>query len=54
MKTVCSWCNAIIREGTLPISHGCCPTCIVALLADVPPLPIPAVEQLIEEVQRSR
>jgi hypothetical protein len=27
MKTVCAWCDAIIREGSLPVSHGICISC---------------------------
>jgi hypothetical protein len=27
MKTVCAWCDAIIRDGSLPVSHGICVSC---------------------------
>ena len=26
-KIVCAWCNRIMREGVLPISHGICQPC---------------------------
>ncbi len=27
MKTVCAWCGANIRDGSLPVSHGICVSC---------------------------
>lgn len=27
LKTVCAWCEAVIREGEEPVSHGICKTC---------------------------
>jgi hypothetical protein len=27
MKTLCAWCDALIREGSLPVSHGICVRC---------------------------
>lgn len=26
-RVICSWCNATIRDGGLPTSHGICPRC---------------------------
>ena len=26
---ICSWCGKLLRKGTLPISHGICPSCVV-------------------------
>lgn len=26
-KVICSWCDVVIREGVLPVSHGICPGC---------------------------
>ena len=34
MKTVCAWCGVVIADGPEPISHGCCPRCYNAQLAD--------------------
>ena len=27
MKTVCAWCDSLIREGSPPVSHGICAPC---------------------------
>jgi hypothetical protein len=27
IKVVCSWCQLVMRDGALPISHGICPAC---------------------------
>lgn len=27
MKTLCAWCGLVIREGSLPVSHGICLSC---------------------------
>lgn len=27
MKTVCAWCDSLIREGSPPVSHGICALC---------------------------
>ena len=27
MQVNCSWCQAILREGALPASHGICEAC---------------------------
>jgi hypothetical protein len=27
MKTVCAWCGSLIRDGSLPVSHGICTAC---------------------------
>lgn len=26
-KLICAWCNAVLREGTEPASHGICDKC---------------------------
>lgn len=26
-KVICAWCDVVIREGVLPVSHGICPGC---------------------------
>lgn len=53
-QLICSWCQppSVMREGALPASHGICPTCSQALLAEV--VPVSAVERAIEETQRHR
>ena len=28
LRTVCAWCAKLIHDGALPVSHGCCPTCV--------------------------
>lgn len=32
MKLICAWCQALIRDGTLPASHGICEGCKKILL----------------------
>ena len=32
---VCAWCLLVMREGTLPASHGLCPTCAARLHAEL-------------------
>lgn len=27
MKTLCAWCGLVIRDGSLPVSHGICVSC---------------------------
>ena len=27
MKSICSWCGVLIRDGREPISHGMCDAC---------------------------
>lgn len=27
MKTVCAWCNVVMKDGAEPVSHGICATC---------------------------
>ncbi len=27
IKILCAWCGAVIRDGSLPVSHGICPSC---------------------------
>lgn len=29
----CGWCGRLIRDGGLPVSHGCCESCARGLLA---------------------
>src|SRR4029077_10515562 len=48
-KLVCAWCTAVLREGGLPASHGCCPACSAQMLGDTP---VSEVERTIEEHQR--
>lgn len=31
LMVVCAWCTATMSPGTLPASHGICPTCIQAV-----------------------
>lgn len=42
-----------IGNPALPTSHGACPECIIALLADTV-VPISDVEREIEEAERAR
>lgn len=28
VRVVCSWCSVVIREGSEPVSHGLCPSCL--------------------------
>lgn len=28
LHTVCAWCQTVIREGSLPTSHGICSHCL--------------------------
>ena len=35
MKTVCAWCNYVIKEGNGEISHGCCGICKLKLDAEL-------------------
>lgn len=53
MKLLCAWCGVLMRDGTEPVSHGCCPKCIHLMLGD-PALSIPEAERRLEEAQRSR
>ena len=32
-RLICSWCQRLLREGTLPPSHGICPTCKEQVMA---------------------
>ncbi len=27
MQRVCAWCHTVMAPGTLPATHGICPTC---------------------------
>ncbi len=34
LRTICSWCGKVMREGDTPdarVSHGICPACIEKL-----------------------
>jgi len=26
-KAICAWCDGLIRDGVLPVTHGICPAC---------------------------
>jgi hypothetical protein len=52
-KVLCAWCGVLMKDGALPISHGCCKSCVATLLGEVSP-PVSPVERAIEETQRSR
>lgn len=30
-RAICSWCNTVVREGTLPATHTICHECSVKL-----------------------
>lgn len=34
LKVVCGWCQSLMRDGALPVSHGMCPACIVRMEAE--------------------
>ena len=34
MKLICGWCQIVMRDGSLPASHGLCPTCAEKLQAE--------------------
>lgn len=35
LRLECAWCGTTIRDGKLPISHGCCKACSEKLLAQM-------------------
>lgn len=35
MKTICSWCDRVVRDGTEPATHTICEDCLTALEVDV-------------------
>lgn len=35
LKTICAWCSRVMREGTLPASHGMCPACSAKMHAEL-------------------
>ncbi len=37
LRIVCAWCQRVLAEGSVgaPISHGCCPTCVAVLNAEL-------------------
>ncbi len=26
-KVICAWCDRVLRQGSLPVSHGLCASC---------------------------
>lgn len=34
VKIICAWCGKVLREGTLPASHGICRECKRAMQAE--------------------
>lgn len=40
-RLVCAWCKRELRAGSLPISHGICPSCQTAQLADLEQAQVP-------------
>ncbi len=34
-KVICAWCGLLLRDGTLPASHGLCETCATRLHAEL-------------------
>lgn len=34
-RCVCAWCDALIRPGIEPTSHGICPPCLKVQMADI-------------------
>lgn len=39
LKLICAWCQRVMRNGTLPASHGICPDCQKVVFKDYPDLP---------------
>lgn len=39
IKLICAWCQRLLRDGTLPASHGICPDCQKVVFKDYPDLP---------------
>lgn len=39
IKLICAWCQRLLRNGTLPASHGICPDCQRVVFKDYPDLP---------------
>lgn len=39
IKLICAWCQRLLRDGTLPASHGICPDCQRVVFKDYPDLP---------------
>ena len=27
-QRICAWCDSVMREGTMPATHGMCPKCL--------------------------
>lgn len=34
-RLICAWCQAVMAEGRLPPSHGCCPNCLHRMEAEM-------------------
>jgi hypothetical protein len=34
-RAICAWCDVVLREGVLPISHGICPACLERLEQEI-------------------
>ena len=37
MKTVCAWCQKVLKEGPEPTSHGICQPCTEKFFPDFTP-----------------
>lgn len=37
LRVICSWCQLLLREGSpdAKTSHGCCPSCVAKLNAEL-------------------
>lgn len=34
-KVTCAWCDRVLRDGILPISHGICPECKTKAMEEI-------------------
>jgi hypothetical protein len=34
IQEVCAWCKTVTREGSLPATHGICPSCMEQVLRE--------------------
>lgn len=39
MKRICSWCQLVMSEGTLPATHGICPDCFQKMMGGLDHIP---------------
>lgn len=39
IKLICAWCQRLLRDGTVPASHGICPDCQKVVFKDYPDPP---------------